>query len=152
MANVLNKKKKNVWVIKSQLDASIIASADILCHDLQEVGTVYHGILRLCRGRIEKNNISVRDHNRYLRLQNKKRGISTKRVPKVKGGPKVIGKIEIPDNYESKPTCGNCGCYIGKYDRTYITEVRDEVYGTWSKVEICESCYCMEVEYQIFNH
>lgn len=66
---------------------------------------------------------------------------------------KVVGKIEIPDYpYESKPTCGNCGFPIGNYDTPYFIEVRDEVYGTWSKVDMCEYCYCREVENQIFNH
>ena len=69
--------------------------------------------------------------------------------------PKVIGRIELPEDSSSDSSdcsCGNCGCTLGKNDISYPREIRDEVYGTWSKIDICEYCYCMEVEKEIFNN
>lgn len=67
--------------------------------------------------------------------------------------PRIVGRIELPeDSISSDCCCGNCGGTIGKYDKSYIMKIRDEVYGTWNDVDFCEYCYCAEVENQIFNH
>ena len=68
---------------------------------------------------------------------------------------KIIGKIELPEKeYDSSSDCcEHCGCETDSSfgDSRYVLKVRDEVYGTWSKEMVCWSCYCMEVENQIFN-
>jgi len=64
--------------------------------------------------------------------------------------PKVVGKIELPEDCSSifDNGCENCGHDIddcwGAWG--HIVKVRDEVYGTWSEVMICNDCYCANVE------
>ncbi len=66
---------------------------------------------------------------------------------------KLIGKIDIPEvSKKPKHTCCGCGNTLGKYTIPYEIEVRNEVYGTWHKEILCDSCYYMEVEKDIFNH
>lgn len=59
-------------------------------------------------------------------------------VPYVSKGPKVVGKIEIPDGYNSpKDSCDRCGC---ETDSRYKIDIRNED-GAWSDERVCESCY-----------
>lgn len=72
MANFQNKNQKNAWVL-SQVTGDIIAMSSSI-----------EDIIARCRGNV-KYYPSDRDSNRYLRLQNRKRGVvSPNRVPQSK--------------------------------------------------------------------
>lgn len=68
----------------------------------------------------------------------------------VDNSPKVIGRIELPegsliDNGCECELCGwdtddSCG------DSRHIIRVRDEVYGTWSELMVCDNCHYADIE------
>jgi hypothetical protein len=67
----------------------------------------------------------------------------------VDNSPKVVGKIEITEDSASNDCdCEFCGCETDSSwgDSRHILKVRDEVYGTWSELKICNDCYCADVE------
>lgn len=77
-------------------------------------------------------------------------GVNSYRVVPYPTGPKVIGKIELPEDSISSDDCccEHCGCDTDSRwgDSRHVLRVRDEVYGTWSQEMICDSCYYSIIE------
>lgn len=66
----------------------------------------------------------------------------------VDNSPKVVGKIEIPeDSISNYCECELCGWDTDDSwgDSRHIIRVRDEVYGNCSELKICNDCYCAEM-------
>jgi hypothetical protein len=67
----------------------------------------------------------------------------------VDNSPRVVGKIELPeDNTSNDCNCEFCGSETDSSwgDSRHILKVRDEVYGTWSELRICDNCHYEEIE------
>jgi len=67
----------------------------------------------------------------------------------VDNSPKVVGKIEITED----STSNDCECELCGWDTDdrwgdsrHIIRVRDEVYGTWSELKICDNCHYADIE------
>ena len=56
---------------------------------------------------------------------------------------KVIGKIDIPERTNKKPTwlCTCCGNPLRNDIPPYQVDIREDVYGSWHTEYLCESCY-----------
>jgi len=55
--------------------------------------------------------------------------------------PKVIGKIDIPDDYKSKCTCDDCGCVLNdNYGDPRVQVVMRHNDGSTDEKWICELC------------
>ena len=76
-------------------------------------------------------------------------GVNSYRVVPYPTGPKVIGKIELPEgSLIDKDCCDQCGRETDSSygDSRHVLRVRDEVYGTWSEELICDFCYYANIE------
>lgn len=64
--------------------------------------------------------------------------------------PRIVGKIELPEGslIDNGCECELCGWDTDDSwgDSRHIIKIRDEIYGTWSELRICNDCYCADVE------